>query len=429
MASRFDSLPQRRAIIDRRDYADLLALLPPGDPAAMRQQATGLMKHALSTGRDEIAARLLEHPSRGLEAAAAQAFLIDQIVRLLYDFITERLYPRSNATTSERITVIAVGGYGRGEMAPFSDVDIGFLTPWKQTGWSEQVIESMLYALWDLGLKVGHSSRSLDEMVRQARLDMTIRTALLEARYVWGDADLYDEAARRFRVEVQTGTERQFIADKLAERNERHRKMGDTRYVVEPNVKEGKGGLRDLHTLFWMGKYAYRVAQRGRAGRGGAADPDRISPVPPRGEFPVGGAMPPAHHHRPRRRAADLRRPARDRRADALCRPCRRVAGRAFHAALFPPGEGSRRPYRRFPGASRRDLCGAGPTVRATRIAPQPAQARRVRARPRAAGAAVGRFFCGRPRPADRDFLARRPARPGNPPAGDAHRGARCKAC
>ena len=259
MASRFDSLPQRRAIIDRRDYADLLALLPPGDPAAMRQQATGLMKHALSTGRGEIAARLLEHPSRGLEAAAAQAFLIDQIVRLLYDFITERLYPRSNATTSERITVIAVGGYGRGEMAPFSDVDIGFLTPWKQTGWSEQVIESMLYALWDLGLKVGHSSRSLDEMVRQARIDMTIRTALLEARYVWGDTELYDEAARRFRVEVQTGTERQFIADKLAERNERHRKMGDTRYVVEPNVKEGKGGLRDLHTLFWMGKYAYRV--------------------------------------------------------------------------------------------------------------------------------------------------------------------------
>ncbi|MBY0519645.1 MAG: [protein-PII] uridylyltransferase [Sphingomonas sp.] len=259
MASRFDTLPQRRAIIDRRDYADLMAAIPPGDATAMRQQATGLMKHALTAGRAEIGARLIEHPSRGLEAAAAQAFLIDQIVRLLFDFVTERLYPRSNATTSERITVIAVGGYGRGEMAPFSDVDIGFLTPWKQTGWSEQVIESMLYALWDLGLKVGHSSRSLDEMVRQARMDMTIRTALLEARYVWGDTDLYDEAARRFRTEVQAGTERQFIADKLAERNERHRKMGDTRYVVEPNVKEGKGGLRDLHTLFWMGKYAYRV--------------------------------------------------------------------------------------------------------------------------------------------------------------------------
>ena len=259
MASRFDSLPHRRAIIDRRDYAELLAMLPQGEPTAMRQQATAVMKRALAAGRAEIAARLTEHPSRGLEAAAGQAFLIDQIIRLLHDFITERLYPRSIATTGERLTILAVGGYGRGEMAPFSDVDIGFLTPWKQTGWSEQVIESMLYALWDLGLKVGHSSRSLDEMVRQARSDVTIRTALLEARYVWGDTELYDEAAQRFRVEVQTGTERQFIADKLAERNERHRKMGDTRYVVEPNVKEGKGGLRDLHTLFWMGKYAYRV--------------------------------------------------------------------------------------------------------------------------------------------------------------------------
>ena len=259
MASRFENLPQRRAIIDRRAIADELAALAPGDVTAMRQSATALLSRALAEGRAEIARRLAEHPSRGLEAAAAQAFMIDQIIRLLYDFITERLYPKPNATTSERITLIAVGGYGRGEMAPYSDVDIGFLTPWKQTAWSEQVIESMLYSLWDLGLKIGHSSRSLDEMVRQAKADITVRTALLEARYVWGDTDLYDEAARRFKAEVQAGTARQFIADKLAERNERHRKMGDSRYVVEPNLKEGKGGLRDLHTLFWMGKYVYNV--------------------------------------------------------------------------------------------------------------------------------------------------------------------------
>ncbi len=259
MASRFEALPQRRAIIDRRTIADALAALDQADSASMRRTATQVLAAALAEGRAEIARRLIEHPSRGLEAAAAQAFLIDQIIRLLYDFITERLYPKPNATTSERLTLIAVGGYGRGEMAPFSDVDIGFLTPWKQTAWSEQVIESMLYALWDLGLKIGHSSRSLDEMVRQAKADMTIRTALLEARYVWGDTDLYDEAAARFKAEVQAGTARQFIADKLAERTERHRKMGDSRYVVEPNIKEGKGGLRDLHTLFWMGKYAYNV--------------------------------------------------------------------------------------------------------------------------------------------------------------------------
>jgi [protein-PII] uridylyltransferase len=260
MASRFESVPQRRAIIDRRSLADALAALA-GDKAALRAQGTALLKDALDAGRTEIARRLIEHPSRGLEIAASQAFLTDQLLRLLYDFTTERLYPNSNPTAAERITIIAVGGYGRGEMAPYSDVDVGFLTPWKQTGWTEQVIETILYALWDLGMKVGHSSRSLDEMVRQAKGDVTIRTALLEARYVWGDQSVYDAAAHRFKAEVQADSARQFIADKLAERDVRHKKMGDTRYVVEPNVKEAKGGLRDLHTLFWIGKFAYNVSE------------------------------------------------------------------------------------------------------------------------------------------------------------------------
>ena len=259
MSTRFAGLPHRRAIIDRRALADRLAAIEGDDPVQLRMAATIMLKVALTLGRAEIAERLVAAPSRGLEAAAAQAFLIDQILRLLYDFVTERLYPRASPTTAERLVLMAVGGYGRGEMAPHSDVDIAFLTPWKQTAWAEQVIESMLYALWDLGLKVGHSARSLDEMVRQAKADVTIRTALLESRYVWGDTMLYDEASRRFRAEVQAGSARTYIADKLAERNERHKKMGDSRYVVEPNVKEGKGGLRDLHTLFWIGKYVHNV--------------------------------------------------------------------------------------------------------------------------------------------------------------------------
>ncbi len=183
------------------------------------------------------------------------------MLRLLWDFTVTRLHRNPNPTTSERMVLIAVGGYGRGEMAPHSDVDIGFLTPWKVNGWCEQVIESILYSLWDMGLKVGHSSRSLDEMVRESKRDMTVRTALLEARYIWGDTRLYDEAATRFRAEVQADTARAFIAEKLDERNARHKRMGDSRYVVEPNVKEGKGGLRDLHTLFWIGKYAYNVRE------------------------------------------------------------------------------------------------------------------------------------------------------------------------
>ncbi|ONF96462.1 [protein-PII] uridylyltransferase [Sphingomonas jeddahensis] len=259
MSMRFDNVPNRRAIIDRRAIADSLTALEGNDPALLRRAATAMLKEALDAGRAEIARRLAERPSRGLEAANAQAFLVDQLLKLLFDLVTDRLYPLSNPTAAERLTLVAVGGYGRGEMAPFSDVDIGFLTPWKQTPWAEQVIESMLYGLWDMGLKVGHSSRSLDEMVRQAKSDVTIRTALLEGRFVWGDEALYDEAMARFRAEVTSGTERQFIADKLAERNGRHVKMGDTRYVVEPNVKEGKGGLRDLHALFWIGKYVYDV--------------------------------------------------------------------------------------------------------------------------------------------------------------------------
>ncbi len=259
MSTRFETLPNRRAIIDRRALSDELTGLPDGDATRLRNAATAILKPALETGRREIAARLAEQPQAGREAAAGQAFLIDQVVRLAFDFTTQRLYPLNNPTASERLTVIAVGGYGRGEMAPYSDVDIAFLTPWKQTAWAEQVIESILYTLWDLGLKVGHSSRSLDEMIRMAKGDLTIRTALLESRYVWGDQPLYDDASKRFDAEVLAGTARSFVTEKLAERDTRHKRMGDSRYVVEPNLKEGKGGLRDLHTLFWIGKYMHRV--------------------------------------------------------------------------------------------------------------------------------------------------------------------------
>lgn len=261
MTDRFDHLAHRRAIVDRRVLAETLADLK-GDKD-LRGRAVEVLRPALQAGRAEIARRLSETPSAGNAAAAGQAFLTDQILRAAYDFTVQRLHPTNNPTTAEHLALAAVGGYGRGEMAPFSDVDIAFLTPWKSTGWSETVIESMLYTLWDLGLKVGHSSRSLDEMVRMAKGDLTIRTALLEARYVWGDQGLYDAAAARFDSEVLAGTARAFVAEKLAEREARHKRMGDSRYVVEPNLKDGKGGLRDLHTLFWIGKYFYRVRSVG----------------------------------------------------------------------------------------------------------------------------------------------------------------------
>ena len=261
MATQYDSLPHRRAIVDRRRLSDSVAAAAAAhDTAGPRRQAVvALLKGAFETGRAEIARRLAEHPSRGSEAAASYAFLTDQVLRVAYDYVTQHVYPNNNPSAGERLCLAAVGGYGRAEMAPFSDVDIAFLTPWKQTHWAEQAIEAILYLLWDLGLKVGHSSRSLDEMVRMARSDLTIRTALLEGRYVWGDETLYDEAKRRFVAEVQQGTARAFVVEKLAEREARHQRLGDSRYVVEPNLKEGKGGLRDLHTLFWIGKYVHNV--------------------------------------------------------------------------------------------------------------------------------------------------------------------------
>ncbi len=261
MSALFDNLESRRAIVDRRLLAGRLDEIAAaaGDKGERRRAMVTLLKAALDDGRAEIERRLLDQPSSGRLAASATAFLIDQIVRLSHDFTVGHLYPANNRSAGERIAIIAVGGYGRGEMAPHSDVDIGFLTPFKQTSWTEQVIEAQLYTLWDLGLKVGHSSRSVDEMIRAAKDDLTIRTALLEGRFVWGDRDLYDQASARFDADVVAGNARGFVADKLAERDERHRRMGDSRYVVEPNVKEGKGGLRDLHTLFWIGKFIHRV--------------------------------------------------------------------------------------------------------------------------------------------------------------------------
>ena len=252
MAARFSTIPARREIVDRRAIAEELE-------KASRKQAAALLKRALGAGREEIGRRLEEKPYAGTEIASAYAFLTDQILRLAFDYVTHRMHPLANPTTSERLLLMAVGGYGRGEMALYSDVDIAFVTPWKPTDWTETVIEAILYLLWDLGLKVGQSARSVEEVVRAAEADHTVRTALLEGRYVWGDEALFDEVQTRFWKKVGSGAVRAFAKEKLDERDARHRRMGDSRYVVEPNVKEGKGGLRDLHALFWIGKYAYRL--------------------------------------------------------------------------------------------------------------------------------------------------------------------------
>ncbi len=260
MASASDGIVKQRDIIDRKLLAGAIDdIVAERSHLTQRTRVLEQLQAALARGRAEIDRRLRENPSQGYRAATEQAFLIDQIVRLIYDYITTYAYPAANRSASERIAILAVGGYGRGEMAPHSDVDIAFVTPHKRSSWTEQVVEAMLYLLWDLGLKVGQSSRSLDETVKMAREDLTIRTALLESRFVWGDRAVYEEASLRFWNEVVGKTAPEFVKLKMTERDERHKKMGDSRYVVEPNVKDGKGGLRDLHTLYWIGKYIHRV--------------------------------------------------------------------------------------------------------------------------------------------------------------------------
>jgi len=230
---------------------------PPKAPPA-RAVLLSHVKAALARAHANAEADLLRtgHGTRCVRRLCADQ---DQLIRAIHLFATRYVYPVDNPSEAESIALAAVGGYGRSTLAPGSDIDLLFILPYKQTPWGEQVTEFILYMLWDIGQKVGYAVRSVDECLRMSRTDMTVRTATLEARFLTGDRRLFDDMTARFETEIVARTGAEFIAAKLAERDERHRQMGNTRYVVEPNVKDGKGGLRDLNTLFWIGKYFFRV--------------------------------------------------------------------------------------------------------------------------------------------------------------------------
>jgi len=257
-------IAEPRRIVSRRALrARLEAILRDESPDSARSDILEVLKQALSAGRAEIRKRF-DAEMDGPQMVRANCYLADQIIRTVYDHASEQLYPLGNPSKGEVLSLVAVGGYGRGELAPYSDIDLLFLLPYKLTPRSEQVVEAVLYFLWDLGFKVGQSVRSVDECIRLAKSDHTICTSLLEARWLWGNQPLYGELCQRFRAEVQRGglgsrAATVFIEAKLGERDERHRRLGDSRYFLEPNIKDGKGGLRDLHTLFWIAKFLYDV--------------------------------------------------------------------------------------------------------------------------------------------------------------------------
>jgi [protein-PII] uridylyltransferase len=229
------------------------------DVTTLRQAGLGLIKTAFLDGREKVRLAVKQEGLPGLLAARALSDMQDVLIQVIYDFAVKHVYYAQNPSSAERITIVATGGYGRGELAPGSDIDLLFVRPFKQTAWGESVIEFILYMLWDLGLKVGHATRSMAECVRLAKQDITIRTAILEARYLWGDKGLSEELRKKFWNDIATGNSREFVEAKLAERDQRHARQGESRYLVEPNIKEGKGGLRDLQTLYWIGKYLYHV--------------------------------------------------------------------------------------------------------------------------------------------------------------------------
>lgn len=227
-----------------------------GADAAARTRALDLLHGALFRGR-MIAKERLEEGASGHATAYLLSQVADEVIRALYDFTTTHVFRSRNPTEGERFALVAVGGYGRGQMAPSSDIDLLFLRSYKETPWTESVTEFMLYMLWDMSLKVGHASRTVEECLRLAREDHTVQTALLESRFLAGDAELYESFRERFERVVVAADHRGFIAAKLKERDDRHARAGASRYLVEPNVKEGKGGLRDLHTLFWILRHSY----------------------------------------------------------------------------------------------------------------------------------------------------------------------------
>lgn len=226
-----------------------------------RQRAVvDLLKEVLKEGRASARAAL-EAGLSGFDTAEGLCELQDTIIKVLYDYTTSFPYRASTEVKGERLGIVAVGGYGRGLLAPASDVDLLFLLPYKKTPWGESVVEYMLYILWDLGLKVGHATRTVDETIKHAIDDMTIRTTLVDARHLWGDETLFEDLMEHFEKDVIEGTDASdFIDAKLGERNHRHNRAGASRFLVEPNIKDGKGGMRDLHTLYWIGKYVYQVS-------------------------------------------------------------------------------------------------------------------------------------------------------------------------
>ena len=251
-------------------FAALLAEHGGASPK-LRPAIVECLKEILKTFRGGAERRLLAD-GRGTACAESLSDAEDGIIHALFDF-AHRLF----GAPSEAMAVVATGGYGRGTLAPGSDIDLLFVLPAKPTQWTQKIVEFILYTLWDTRQKVGHATRSIDECIRLAKSDATILTSILEARYICGERRPFDDLVSQFRKDIVATGARAFVAGKLAERDLRHHKSGESRYLVEPDVKDGKGGLRDLHTLFWIAKFLYATNSPDELAEKGAFTRDELA--------------------------------------------------------------------------------------------------------------------------------------------------------
>ena len=228
------------------------------DLGLFKKELFSNLKNQLDEKIDLIKKIFLE-TSDGSLNVGLNSILIDSLLRVVF----KKIYYKIFNNTDYIFSIIAVGGYGRGELAPCSDLDLLFLLPnnlkINQSKHAEEVIQFILYILWDLGYTVGHSTRTIDDCIEKSKLDLTISTALLEKRFIVGNEDVFSLLNDKFTFFIKNTKTLKFVEAKLVESELRHKRFGGSRYVVEPNVKDCKGGLRDLHTLIWISKFAYKV--------------------------------------------------------------------------------------------------------------------------------------------------------------------------
>ncbi|HEV8583888.1 MAG TPA: [protein-PII] uridylyltransferase [Methylomirabilota bacterium] len=215
-----------------------------------RRRRLDFFRAALSDGLNAFKQRHAEGAS-GEDSVRAHARFMDQVVASLARLVGADAVAAGLPPTP--FVVVALGGYGRGELHPSSDIDLMIVYDGELTPSVQRVMQEMLYTLWDLGLQVGHSLRSLEDCVAMARTDFPSRTSMQEARFVAGDRRLFTRFGRMLRDNVYRHDFEQFLATTLAERDQRYRKHGASPYIGEPNIKESAGGLRDMHTAMWLG--------------------------------------------------------------------------------------------------------------------------------------------------------------------------------